>query len=79
MNSIDILFNNKFYRQINGLPMGDPCSPILGAFVFYDLEKQILDKFDFEISFYGRYDTYNKNIITVYCIVYKFYFHTYYT
>ena len=48
-------FNNKFYKQIDGLPMGDPCSPILGDLVFYDLEKRVLDSFDFEILFYGRY------------------------
>ena len=35
--------------------MGDPCSPILGELFFYDLEKEILDKFDIEIPFYGRY------------------------
>ena len=48
-------FNNKFYKQIDSLPLGDPCSPILGDLVFYDLEKRVLDSFDFEIPFYGRY------------------------
>jgi len=32
------MFNDKFYRQTFGLPMGSPLSPILADLVMQDLE-----------------------------------------
>lgn len=55
LNTTYFKFNNKFYKQIFGLPMGDPSSPILGELAFYDLENSVLNSFDFDILFYGRY------------------------
>jgi len=37
-------FNNKFYRQIFGTPMGSPLSPILAGIVLQDLEETVLGR-----------------------------------
>jgi len=47
-------FNNKFYRQNFGTPMGSPLSPIIADIVLQDLERKALE-FGVEIPFYYRY------------------------
>ena len=55
INSTYFKFNNKFYKQIFGMAIGDSSSPILGDLVFYELEKHIFKKFDSSLVYYGRY------------------------
>lgn len=53
MNSIYFRFNNKFYKQLNGTPIGSVISPILAEIVFDDLEHSILREYN--LLFYFRY------------------------
>lgn len=55
MNTTFFQFNNNYYKQILGLPMGSPLSPILANFVLEDLEISCLDKLMFEVPIYIRY------------------------
>jgi len=48
-------FNNKFYRQIFGTPMGSPLSPILADIVLQDIEEAALSRIPAELPFYIRY------------------------
>ena len=61
-NAIDFLssntflqFNNKFYRQIYGCPMGSSVSSIFADMVLDDLETHCLNILDFKPAFYYRY------------------------
>ena len=55
LNSTFFKFNNKYYEQIFGLPMGSPLSPVLADLVIQDLEKNIFQNLNTHISFYYRY------------------------
>jgi len=55
MDSTFFTFNNKFYRQNFGTPMGSPLSPIIANIVLQDLERKALDEFGIEVPFYYRY------------------------
>jgi len=50
-----VSFNNKIYKQKFGTPMGSPLSPMIVDIVMQDLEKRVLETFNFNISFYYRY------------------------
>jgi len=39
------IFNNKYYKQTYGAPMGSPFSPIVADCVLQKLESDILNKF----------------------------------
>ncbi len=54
-NSTYFQFDGKFYKQIFGLPMGSPLSPILSDMVVQDLENEILSSLKFQIPVYYRY------------------------
>ena len=49
------VFDNIFYRQKKGLPMGSPISGILAEMKFRILEKQIKIKCRVEIKYWFRY------------------------
>jgi len=48
-------FNDKFYRQKFGTPMGSPLSPIIADVVLQDIEKRALGRLGIEVPFYMRY------------------------
>ena len=51
------MYNNEFYIQKDGLPMGSPISSLLSEIFLQNLESQIIDtiKAKHNIVFYGRY------------------------
>ena len=55
MNNTFFQFNNSFYRQSFGIPMGSPISPILADLVMQDLETNVLGNYDCNIEAYYRY------------------------
>ena len=55
LNSTFFKFNNKFYNQVSGTPIGFSISPIIANIVMVDLEREILPSFDFVIPWYFRY------------------------
>ena len=55
MDSTYFQFNNKFYKQIHGTPMGSPCSPRLANLVMTDLEETCLNKLTFKPLLFYRY------------------------
>ena len=55
LNSTFFKFNDEFYEQIFGLPMGSPLSPILADLVIQDLERNIFNTLTTHIPFYYRY------------------------
>ena len=55
LNSTFFKFNDEFYEQIIGLPMGSPLSPILADLVIQDLENDIFNTLTTHIFFYFRY------------------------
>ncbi|XP_072401557.1 uncharacterized protein [Diabrotica undecimpunctata] len=50
-----LIFNDKYYRQIFGTPMGSSISPILVNFVLDDLINESISKLDFQVPFVKRY------------------------
>ena len=48
-------FNNICYKQIFGLPMGSPLSPILADLVMQDLECKAIKNLTFHLPLYYRY------------------------
>ncbi|XP_072401571.1 uncharacterized protein [Diabrotica undecimpunctata] len=50
-----LIFNDKYYRQIFGTPMGSTISPILVNFVLDDLINDSIKKLDFQVPFVKRY------------------------
>lgn len=55
INELYFRFNEKFYKQISGLPMGLPLSAPLANLVMEELENLIIPKLPFNIPFYKRY------------------------
>lgn len=62
MNAIEILydttvfsFTNNFYKQIQGMPMGSPVSPILAQYVMDDLVESCINNLSFNIPFLKKY------------------------
>jgi len=55
LNSTFLMFNNKFYKQIFGIPMGSPLSPILADIVMQDFEKKVISMLSARLLFYFRY------------------------
>ncbi|XP_072398197.1 uncharacterized protein [Diabrotica undecimpunctata] len=50
-----LIFNDKYYRQIFGTPMGSSIFPILVNFVLDDLINESISKLDFQVPFVKRY------------------------
>ena len=48
-------YDNEYYHQIFGTPMGSPISPMLVDLVLQDLEEVVLKKWSFKIHSYYRY------------------------
>jgi len=48
-------FNGLFYKQIFGMPMGSPLSPIISDLVLQDLEQLALTRLPIRLPFYFRY------------------------
>ena len=55
MHSLYFKFNDKYYQQINGLPIGLSVSPILADLVIQDIEETVMKSFKKYIYFYGRF------------------------
>ena len=55
MNNTFFQFDNKYYQQVFGTPMGSPISPMLADLVLQDLEEVVLNKLSFKIYAYYRY------------------------
>ena len=55
MDSTYFKFDNKYYKQIFGTPMGSPIFPIIADLVMQDLEGEIIKKLDFTVPLYYRY------------------------
>ena len=55
MNNTFFQFDNSYYKQSFGTPMGFPISSILADLVMQDLETNVLQNFDFNIPVYYRY------------------------
>jgi len=55
INSTFFTFNNKFFKQIFGTPMGSPLSPILADIVLQDIEEAALSLLPTTLPFYVRY------------------------
>ena len=55
MDSTYFKFDNKYYKQIFGTPMGSPISPIIADIVMQDLEEEIIKKLDFTVPLFYRY------------------------
>lgn len=48
-------FNDNFYNQIFGCPMGSPSSPVFADLVMEILEDTVIPKLGFKLPFYWRY------------------------
>ena len=55
INSTFFSFDNKIFKQIFGMPMGSPLSPILANIVLQDFEQEIITTNNIISSFYFRY------------------------
>jgi hypothetical protein len=55
MDSTYFRFDNKFYKQKFGTPMGSPLSPIIADLVMQDLEAKALERIEIRLPFYFRY------------------------
>ena len=55
MDNTSFQFNNKFYTQIFGTPMGSSISGLFADLVMEDLETECLRKLSFAPAFYFRY------------------------
>jgi len=55
LNSTFFIFNNKFYKQVFGILMGSPLSPIIADIVMQDLEEIAILNLQIHSLFYYRY------------------------
>ena len=55
LDSTFFKFDNQFYKQNFGTPMGSPLSPTIADLVMQDLESDVLETIDFPVAFYYRY------------------------
>jgi len=55
LKSTFFVFNNKFYKQTFGTPMGSPLSPIVADLVLQRLELSVLNSLSFRVGFFYRY------------------------
>lgn len=55
LSSTFFMFNDCFYKQIFGAPMGSPLSPIIADLVLQDLETIALNRLPCELPIYIRY------------------------
>ncbi|XP_018311680.1 uncharacterized protein [Mycetomoellerius zeteki] len=55
LESTFFAFNDEYYQQKFGTPMGSPLSPIIADLVMQDLETEVLGKLEFPVPFYIRY------------------------
>jgi len=55
LDSSFFTFDNVFYKQTYGTPMGSPLSPIIADIVMQDLENNVLNSVDFPIPIFYRY------------------------
>jgi len=55
IDSTYFTFNNQYYKQIFGTPMGSPLSPILADMVLQDIEDTALNLLPVSLPFYVRY------------------------
>jgi len=53
--STGFVFNDRYYEQIYGSPMGSPLSPILADLVMDDLETFCISRLDFSVQVFYRY------------------------
>ena len=55
MDNTFFQFNNKFYKQLFGTPMGSPISGLFADIVMDDLETNCLSQLSFQPTFFHRY------------------------
>ncbi|XP_018376444.1 PREDICTED: uncharacterized protein LOC108769756, partial [Trachymyrmex cornetzi] len=55
LDSTFFVFNEQYYQQKFGAPMGSPLSPIIADIVMQDLETEALDILGVPLPFYFRY------------------------
>ena len=55
MDNTFFQFDNEFYQQTYGSPMGSPVSPIFADIVMTDLEEECINKLSFKPIIYKRY------------------------
>jgi len=55
LDSTFFKFDNQYYKQNFGTPMGSPLSPVIADLVMQDLENEVLETIDFPVAFYYRY------------------------
>ena len=55
MDSLYFKCDEKFYKQINGMPIGLSLSSIICDLVVQDVEVEFLSRYKKSITFYGRY------------------------
>ena len=55
LNSTYFLYNEKYYKQIEGCAMGASISSVIAQLVLEDLEENILNNLGFHIPFFYRY------------------------
>jgi len=55
LESSYFVYNNIYYKQTFGTPMGSPLSPIVADIVLQDIENKALHKINKKLQFYYRY------------------------
>jgi len=48
-------FDNQYFKQIFGTPMGSPLFPIIADIVMQDFENEAINRLPFSIPMYYRY------------------------